>query len=325
MVHRCIVPERFKKQPVSWLGESARTSGAVAGGGSGGSNGNGGHASSAPAEDSWAQHYEHAQGGSSRQAVSANDKIVKELQDKGEFVEACKFMEVALLARRDAFGAESPEVHKAAEIFVITCNMLAVEHLGVDSMEISYNLLKKCETFLEPNGFLRNEPLRLKLLAITMNNFGAFYSRRDKPHAALHYLKDALRIETMLGEADSPACTHINLCAVLSKLGRHEEAVDHIQCAIELLLSEITRGRNADAGSSGKEAMGAMANARCTLPVAYHNLGVEQEFLGRLDQATASYLQACRTAEDRLGEDHPVTVQLRLSYAKAEESIRNMW
>jgi hypothetical protein len=68
----------------------------------------------------------------------------------------------------------------------------------------------------------------------------------------------------------------------------------------------------------------ARANAWSLYPVALHNLGVEQEFLGQLDAARATYLKGCCEAEDRLGPDHPVTVKIRLSFAEAEDSARRV-
>ena len=36
-------------------------------------------------------------------------------------------------------------------------------------------------------------------------------------------------------QVDNPAGTHLNLCATLSQLGRHQPALEHAQCALELL------------------------------------------------------------------------------------------
>lgn len=256
--------------------------------------------------------------------IAEIDSIVGGLHESGQYVAAVRFQELALLARKDTFGFDSPEVWKACEVLVITANMLAVEHMG-SNLQIAYDLLKRCERLLAPApvGFVRSEPLRLKLLAITFNNAGVYFFRREKLHAALHYLTDALHIETSIGaKADSPACTHINLGSVASKLGRHDLATEHVQCALELILGDIQRGGNAAAEQA--EAFSAKANSRCMLPIAYHNLGVELEFQGKITEAKSAYLQACRTAEERLGGAHPVSQQVRLSYAKADEQSRQV-
>jgi predicted metal-dependent HD superfamily phosphohydrolase len=39
----------------------------------------------------------------------------------------------------------------------------------------------------------------------------------------------------MSTKADNPACTHLNLCAILSRLDRHRHALEHCMCALELI------------------------------------------------------------------------------------------
>lgn len=63
---------------------------------------------------------------------------------------------------------------------------------------------------------------RAKLLAITISNFGCFYQKSGDPGLALEYLGKALAIERLPGSGGSPAGTLLNICAVLSTLGRHE-------------------------------------------------------------------------------------------------------
>ena len=40
---------------------------------------------------------------------------------------------------------------------------------------------------------------------------------------------------------DTPAGTHLNLCATLSQLGRHQPALEHAQCALDLLKQSLSR------------------------------------------------------------------------------------
>jgi hypothetical protein len=57
--------------------------------------------------------------------------------------------------------------------------------------------------------------------AVTFNNFACYYRRQGKLHSALQFLEKALAIEARLpGAETSIADTHLNLCAVLSHLGR---------------------------------------------------------------------------------------------------------
>jgi hypothetical protein len=99
-----------------------------------------------------------------------------------------------------------------------------------------------------------------------------------------------LRIETASEAADNPACTRLNLCAVLSQLGRHEQAMLHARAALELLHDEATLHGAALAGDGMGGPPGAAATS--VLAIAYHNYAVEQEFCGLAADARRSYSRA---------------------------------
>jgi tetratricopeptide (TPR) repeat protein len=96
-------------------------------------------------------------------------------------------------------------------------------------------LLKKAEILTE-----RDPPGR----AVTFNNLACYYRRQGKLHASLQYLQKALKIEARLEKVDNPADTHLNACAVLSQLGRHQSALEHAQSALILLQEELFNGVN---------------------------------------------------------------------------------
>merc|ERR550539_928990 len=74
------------------------------------------------------------------------------------------------------------------------------------------------------------------LLAVTCNNLGCYYKKVGKFHGALSYLRRALKMEVELNTDEvTLAGTHLNLCAVLSKLEKHDKAVQHALSALELM------------------------------------------------------------------------------------------
>ena len=81
---------------------------------------------------------------------------------------------------------------------------------------------------------------------------------------------------------DSPktlADTHLNLCAVLSQLDRHEDALQHSMLSIILLQDEflsVVLPKVAEEELINDERLAVLA-------IAYHNLGVEFEHLKRVD------------------------------------------
>jgi len=70
----------------------------------------------------------------------------------------------------------------------------------------------------------------------------------NKVRTALKYLENSLKIEKSLDLKGSAASdTHLNICAVLSQMGKHEEALSHAMEALILLQEEfILRAINPD-------------------------------------------------------------------------------
>ena len=188
------------------------------------------------------------------------------------------------------------------------CNLLAMTYLQQEDFAMVLELLKKAEILTE-----RDPPGR----AVTFNNLACYYRRQGKLHASLQYLQKALKIEGRLEKVDNPADTHLNACAVLSQLGRHQSALEHAQSALILLQEELFNGVN----PLGDEAAPPKADRIAVLAIAYHNIGVEQEFLKKFDQSLSSYRKGVEVAERYLGPDHSITVTLRNSTVAARRAI----
>lgn len=57
------------------------------------------------------------------------------------------------------------------------------------------------------------------------------------------------------------------------------------------------------------------------LAIAYHNIGVEQEFLKRFDQSIISYTKGIEIAERYLGARHSINLTLKDSLAAAKQVV----
>lgn len=169
-------------------------------------------------------------------------------------------------------------------------------------------LLKKAEILTE-----RDLPGR----AVTYNNMACFSRQQGKLHAALSYLQKALRIEQRLKHVDNPADTHLNLCAVLSQLNRHEDALSHAQSALTLLQDELFGGNGGAAAAAQKP------DRISVLAIAYHNLGVEHEFLKQFTASLQAYTKGVEIASVYLGPTHAITTTLRNSQLAAARSIED--
>ena len=86
----------------------------------------------------------------------------------------------------------------------------------------------------------------------------------------------------------SLADTHLNMCAVLSQLSKHKEALQHVLLSITLLQDEFLNlgppEKNIDYNEKKDEEnpKGNIEDRVSVLAIAYHNLGVELEYLQRV-------------------------------------------
>lgn len=119
--------------------------------------------------------------------------------------------------------------------------------------------------------------------ATTYNNLACYYRRTGKLRAALSYLGQALALEVRLEKPATLADTHLNICAVLSQLNRHEDAQQHAMLSIILIQDELLQvALNKLVKEEQSELI---ADDRlAVLAVSYHNLGVELEHLQRVPQ-----------------------------------------
>jgi len=167
-------------------------------------------------------------------------------------------------------------------------------------------LLKKAEILTE------HDP---KSKAVTYNNFACFSRQQGRLHASLAYLQKALGIEKRLMHVDNPADTHLNLCAVLSQLGRHREALEHSQQALMLLQEELFAEGAAERAAQKPDRIAVLA-------ICYHNIGVECEFLKHQTASLQAYTKGVEIASVYLGATHGITQTLERSQGAALAAIQ---
>lgn len=138
--------------------------------------------------------------------------------------------------------------------------------------------MRKAETLTEDGDRFR---------AVTYNNFACVFRRTKKLRSALSYLEKALEIEyNYLHFSDetvdeclqvsNPCDIHLNICAILSQMGKHELALQHSMKALILIQDELVNKLDAIklSGTDKKP-----EDRLIVLCIAYHNIAVEQEFL----------------------------------------------
>jgi tetratricopeptide (TPR) repeat protein len=135
-------------------------------------------------------------------------------------------LEELLKVKKMHFGTNSKEFSRSCKQLCEICNILAVYYLKKEDVNSALDLLKKSEELCENNELGQ---------AMTYNNMACYYRRIGKMRSALNFLQQALTIEAKLQRPEVQADTHLNICAVLSQLNKHELALNHAMSAVILL------------------------------------------------------------------------------------------
>merc|ERR1719171_680608 len=203
---------------------------------------------------------------------------------------AMESSELATSARAWKSGKNSTEF----ESLVLGCNKDGMDHLRQGNYRSAFEQLKYAEALLVSN---QGEGEKHGLLAVTCNNLGCYYKRTGKLHAALSYLRQALKVEVALGEnVVTVAGTHLNICALFSAIEKHDKALLHAQHALEML-----------GGAIDKDEASISEDVATTLVIAHHNVAVQREHMREWDQAALAYRAGWEIAQRNLGPAHPLT------------------
>ncbi|TMW55557.1 hypothetical protein Poli38472_010439 [Pythium oligandrum] len=245
-------------------------------------------------------------------ALERLDHKCTQLQQEGKYTEALECMEKGLVLRQHFFGADCEEVWTACKTVGEMCNLLAMTYLQQEEFSVVLELLKKAEILTE-----KHAPGR----AVTLNNLACYYRRQGNLHKALTYLTEALKIESRLDNIPNKADTHLNMCAVLSQLGKHQSALQHAQSALILLHEELQLGGPNNQNTQNDRIESAKLDRVAVLGIAYHNVGVEHEFLKCWDLSVQSYKKGVEITSRHLGESHGIVITLQNSLMTAKRSM----
>lgn len=238
------------------------------------------------------------------------DAEIAVARQQGNFQNLLACLERSLFLRRRLYAETSEPVAQACKQLCEVCNYCATTMLQQGNLRAAQDLLKRAEQVAERSDVDR---------AITLNNLACFYRRTGKLRTALTFLERALDIEERRPEADTSQ-THLNLCATLSQLRRHDRALYHAQCALirmyEILSPAMLRGEFRKGEELGMEARERLS----VLCIAYHNLAVEHEYLKNYQSALSAYREGIRWAKDCLGEDHQIHQILQYSFNAVQKA-----
>ena len=188
--------------------------------------------------------------------IERGNKFRDTLKSEGSIDEYIDSLEVGWLLRQEVYGKSSDQVQDHVEELIRSLNA-AGAHLTsnlslsppIDPAEraarrrqtaAAHNLLQRAELLCSSGSdAVADRIRRRRLRAVTLNGLGCLHTAAGQLPLALARLDEALRIELSLDRPERPAATHLNLCAVLSRLGNHRRALDHAECAVTLLRAAV--------------------------------------------------------------------------------------
>jgi tetratricopeptide (TPR) repeat protein len=209
-------------------------------------------------------------------------------------------------------GPNSASVLQQCKDLSDSLNGVALRYLQSEDLEAAYGLLRKAEVLTGNDDLIS---------AVTYNNLACYYRRKGRLRIALQYLQRALRIETNSSAVVNPAGTRLNLCAVLSQLGKHEEALQHAQASVILLQEELVAQSSSVDLAVAHKTSPELLNKMAVLSISYHNMGVEHEHLKSIDSAVDAYQKGADIARFYVGEDNEITKTLTKSLAAAKSML----
>jgi len=247
-----------------------------------------------------------------RPFVEAEREFVQ-LQAAGDHDGAVRCIETVLRAEQATVQQMRDTVLSSLfERLTVGYNTLGMKHLKDGQTDASAMFFEKAEALTDPANLHMNAESRLVLRAVTYNNLGCFYKSMNKLHTALQYLRKAQKIEERSkGKCQNPAGTHLNLCALLSQMGKHSEALQHVQAALEFLALEPQPQQHVPSASPSESLV-------C---VAYFNMGAEYEHLRKPNEALWAYEQAYAKCLEELGEEHPLSQQISSCLADMRSKV----
>ena len=226
------------------------------------------------------------------------ENLSRECASRGQYLDSVAHQENAIRQVQKLFGLSSQRIRNCCNRYMVLCNSVAMRLLEKKAYPLALLLLEKADDMSLRQGPLsRHQETRLRHRSTTMNNIGCYYKSIREYGRALKYLQKASSLEARVlsksADCDSPATTHLNICSVLSALGRHAQARDHAIVAIKML--DVEMDRVMEGGGDMVVAESRSFRLRVT---ALYNKGVEEMWLHQYGKAEMTYVEALDVVSD---------------------------
>lgn len=244
--------------------------------------------------------------------------------DQHRYVEAAENLEQAISLRQSFLGEVHAEFLASIERYVVACNQWGIRCLATGSYAPALELLKKAEAMTEPEN-VPNFKRRLNVRATVFNNLCCYFRNRGKLSAALQFAEKALKLEERHKESHTSARSHLNCAVLLSVLGRHTEALEHIEKAVAWLYDKERdlsyQTSEIDGIANSQATVGALEETCCMLVAAHYNMWVEYMRLGQTFAGAECLQRAKDLARHKLGLMHPLAEKMQQTFSRAQDKL----
>lgn len=244
------------------------------------------------------------------------DSALESLLNLGKTRKATECMNQALKIRSDLYGDSSKEVLSYVS-YILTktcssCSSLIERGKVQDCIELLRNLLVLSSNY--PLGPIAEETCEVyNTLAVALRKSG-------KSKIAKKYAMKALALANSFKSPEKLLSSiYLNLCAIYSSLSQHREAAAHCQQAIQLAQEDLLNLKLTKPQDDFIQEVSVLA-------VAYHNLGVEEEYLKNYEIALSWYRKAVKFLEKHANSSHfSMLEEFRKSYEDAQRVCKQKY
>ena len=195
------------------------------------------------------------------------------LEEAGHYLTYVSSIEASLNAYAEHVDLSSKALFSRLwRQLVVSANVFGLRLVEEKKYAAALELLVKAEELASANHLLLEDTR--ELLAFVDDSYAYYYFRRSKARAALSYAARAQRAHLRARHYPHLAKAYLHSAAILSRLGRHSEALTHIT----QVLAMVRQGQ-LDLGGSSPHKL-------CMIAIAYHNLAVELLYLSKPQQAS---------------------------------------
>ena len=241
------------------------------------------------------------------------DNAVESLLSIGKTKKASDCMNQALKIRINLYGDNSKEVLSYLSFILkktcASCSSLIEKDKLQSTIELLRNLLVLSSNY--PLAQIAPETCEV------YNTLACALRKNSKPKIAKKYAMKSLALANSFKASEKLLSSiYLNLCAIYSTLSQHKEAAMYCSQAIQLAQEDLLNLKLSKPSEDYHQEVAVLA-------VAYHNLGVEEEYLKNYEIALSWYRKAIKFLDKHASSSHfSMLEEFKKSYEDAQRSCK---